>query len=152
MAQQRNITTTATPSRAYGAIYWATPAATANETNTPIKCAGTTAAQSTANKITQATTNRLTFTGSDTRAFGVVFTGIMTASAATNATVYIYANGAVVTGVGNTRAMPITDKGNAVLNCFVDLAPGGYIELWCETDDGDNITIESGVLAIRSID
>lgn len=38
--------------RAYGAIYLETPAATSNETATPIKFAGTTAAQGSAFNVT----------------------------------------------------------------------------------------------------
>ena len=49
MAQQLNTTASSTSTRAYGAIYWSVGAAAANEVNTPIKVAGTTAALGTTN-------------------------------------------------------------------------------------------------------
>ena len=152
-AQQANITTTATPLRAYGAIYWTTPAATSNETNTPIKAAGTTAAQGTANKVTQATTNRLTFTGAGTRTFSVTATVGISAAAPTVSKLHIYKGGSVVTGSTVSRAISApSDIGAMAISCFVDLSNTEYVELWCETNDADDITIQDGVLSIQSVD
>ena len=139
-------------SKAIGAIYFATPAATSNVTATPIKAAGTTAAQGTAFLVTQATTNRLTYTGSRTRTFYVAFIGSVTAAAATNAVFHLYLSGAPITGASTGRSFPIADRGNAVIHCIVDVATNGYIELWCETDDGDDLTIQTGVLSMMSVD
>ena len=75
---------------AEGAIYFASPAATSNVAATPIKCAGTTAAQGTAVKVTQATTNRLTYTGVPTRNFKAEATISLSAAAATNAKIHLY--------------------------------------------------------------
>ena len=138
---------------AYGAIYWATPAATANEANTPIKCAGTTAAQGTASLVTQATTNRLTYTGTATRMFACLGTVGLSAAAATVSKMHIYKGGSLVTGSTITRAISNgTDTGAVAVHCHVSLATNEYVELWCETDDGDDITIRNGVLSIMAID
>ncbi len=137
---------------AEGAIYWATPAATSNGVATPIKCAGTTAAQGTALSVTQATTNRLTYTGVATRNFKVTATVGLSAAAATNGKLHLYKNGSLITGSTITRVLPISDIGAMAIHALVSLAPTDYVELWCETDDGDDITIQNGVLSISSID
>ena len=139
-------------SKAEGAIYWETPAATSNETNTPIKCAGTTAAQGTAYLVTQAVTNRLTYTGNRTRTFVCIATIGLSAAAATTGKIHLYKGGALITGSTITRVLPTTDIGAMAVHCIVDLATNEYVELWCETNDGDDITIQNGVLSIHSID
>ncbi len=139
-------------SKAQGAIYWATPAATANTTNTPIKCAGTTAAQGTADLITQATTNRLTYTGNRTRQFMVTATVGISASAATTGKLHIYKGGVAVTGATITRVIANTDIGAMTIHALVSLATSEYVELWCETNDEDDLTINNGVLSAVSID
>jgi hypothetical protein len=140
----------ATSRNCYGSIYWATPAATANEAATPIKAAGTTAALGNAFLVTQATTNRLTYTGVATRDFHVTASISLSAGAATNATVHLAANGAIVTGAKVTRTIPNTDTGAMAVAGIISLAKDEYVELWCETDDGDDITIQSGSLTIIS--
>lgn len=152
MPQQRNVATTASSSRAYGAIYWSAGAAAANETATPIKVAGTTAALGTANKVTQATTNRLTFTGSDTRTFFASATFSVDCSAATTLKMHLYKDGSAITGATIQRTVGGTDVGAMAIHAVVDLAPSSYVELWCETNDGDNVNIPFGQLSILSID
>lgn len=137
---------------AEGGIYWATPAATANTTNTPIKCAGTTAAQGTANQVTQATTNRLTYTGAATRQFEVEATIGMSAAAATQAKLHIYANGSPITGSTVTKTIANTDIDVLAVHAIVTLAKDEYVELWCETNDEDDLTVQNGVLLLTSID
>lgn len=139
-------------SKAIGAIYFATPAATSNEANVAIKCAGTTAAQEAAFLVTQATTNRLTYTGNRTRTFMVTATVSLSAAAATNGKLHIYKDGALVTGATIRRVLPISDVGAMALHCLASLATNSYVELWCETDDGDDITIQNGILSIASVD
>ncbi len=137
---------------AQGGIYWATPAATANTAATPIKCAGTTAAQGTAVKVTQATTNRLTYTGAPTRNFKIEATVSLSAAAATNGKLHLYKNGSLITGATVTRVLPIADIGAMAIHAYVSLATNDYVELWCETDDGDDITITNGVVSLASTD
>jgi len=138
---------------AEGAIYWATPAATSNAAATPILCAGTTAAQGTAVKVTQAVTNRLTYTGVPTRNFIVEATiGISASATATTSKLYVYKNGSAVTGLVVTRYIAGSDIGAVAIHGVVSLASTEYVELWCETDDGDDLTVTNGVFSIRSID
>lgn len=138
---------------AAGSIYISSPAATSNETNTPIKVAGTTAAAGPTTAVTQATTNRLTYTGSVTQAFLVTGSISCTASAATSATFYFYEGGdTLVTGSTITRNVPITDEGAIGVQGIVTLAQNEYVELWCETDDGDDITAQTGNLALIALD
>ncbi|MBK9968682.1 MAG: hypothetical protein IPP07_28990 [Holophagales bacterium] len=138
---------------AEGAIYWATPAATSNVAATPILCAGTTAAQGSAVKVTQATTNRLTYTGAPTRNFKVEATiGISAAATATTSKLHIYKNGSLVTGLTVTRYIAGSDIGAVAIHGIVSLASTDYVELWCETNDGDDLTVQNGVLSLTSID
>ena len=138
---------------AFGAIYWATPAATSNETDTPIKCAGTTAAQGNAALVTQATTNRLTYTGATTREFFVTCTvGLSAAATATTSKLHIYKGGVLVTGSTITRYISGSDIGAVAISAHVQLATNSYVELFCETSDGDDLTIQNGVMSIRAID
>lgn len=139
-------------SKAIGAIYWQTPAATSNVTATPIKCAGTTAAQGTAFLVTQATTNRLTYTGNRTRTFMVLATIGISAAAATNGKLYVYQDGVAVTGATVTRAFSNTDTGVLAIHALVLMPTSSYVELWCETDDGDDLTVQNGVFSIASVD
>lgn len=150
--QQVNVTTTATSARAYGAIYWSAGAAAANNPNTPIKVAGTTAALGTANKVTQAVDNRLTYTGTNTRTFAVEATFSVDCSAATVLLMHIYKGGALVTGATIQRTVGGTDVGAMAIHCHVDLAKDEYVELWCETNDGDNVNVPYGQMSLRSVD
>lgn len=142
----------AVTTHASGAIYFSAPAATSNAAATPIKCAGTTAAQGPASSVTQATTNRLTYTGTPTRTFTATATVSLSAAAATNAKLYLYKDGALITGATISRTMAGTETAPASISAVVQLATSSYVELWCETDDGDDITIQNGVLALTSID
>jgi hypothetical protein len=137
---------------AEGGIYWATPAATSNAAATPIKCAGTTAAQGTAVKVTQATTNRLTYTGGPTRNFKAESTVSISAAAATNGKLHLYKNGSLITGATIVRAFADTAITTMAIHALVSLAATDYLELWCETDDGDDLTIQNGVLSLASVD
>lgn len=142
----------AVTTHARGAIYWATPAATSNVGATPILAAGTTAAQGTATKVTQGTANRLTYTGASTRTFEALATVSMSASAATNGKLYLYKDGALITGATITRTIADTATNTLSIHALVSLATSSYVELWCETDDGDDLTIQNGVLSLKSVD
>jgi hypothetical protein len=151
--QQQNIAATISSARAYGALYWSSPAATSNETDTPIKCAGTTAQQGSINKCTVTTSNRITFVGSSVRTFHVVATvGISAATTVTTGKIHIYKGGALITGSTITRYFSNSDTGAIAISAFVDLTTNEYVELWCETNDGDDLTIQNGVMSIISVD
>lgn len=138
---------------AYGAIYWATTAATTLGAATPALAAGTTAAQGTAALVTQAVNNRLTYTGALTRNFIVEGTFSVSAAATnTLSTLYIYKGGSAVTGIAIQRYITGSDTGAVAIHGVVSLATNEYCELYAATDDGDDITIQNGVLSIRAID
>ena len=136
---------------AYGGIYFSVPATTACVAATPIKVAGTTAAQDGALLFTAGTANRLTYTGKATRPATVTATFSVDASSATMAKFHIYKNGSLVTGATITRTIANTDIGTMALIANVSLAENDYIELWCQTDDGDDLTVEDGVLTVETI-
>lgn len=147
------ISGTAESTASYGGIRWATPAATSNAAATPIKVAGTTAAQGTASDdITQGTANRITYTGEDDKVFFVTASATFTAAAATNASFYIYKEGALVTGSTLTRAIADTGALTVTISGVVTLSTDDYLEVWCETDDADDLTAQSGTLAAFTID
>lgn len=136
-----------------GSIYWKTPAATSNEAGVPIKAAGTTAAQGSASYVTQSASNRLTYTGTITRQLRVIGTFSLSAAAtATTAKLHIYKNGSVVTGSTITRYISSADIGAVAIYATVNMAKDEYVELWCETNDGDDLTIQGGVFSLASID
>ena len=150
--QQQNTAATISSARAYGAIYWSAGAAAANEANTPIKVAGTTAQLGSVNKFTAATTNRLTFVGSSTRTFYVMASFSVDCSAATVLKMHLYKGGAIITGATIQRTVGGTDVGAMAIHAIVDLTTNEYVELWCETNDGDNVNVPFGQLSALSID
>ena len=99
-----------------------------------------------------ATTNRLTYTGTPTRTFKAEATISLSAAAATNARLHLYKNGSLITGSTVSRTLADTATNAVAIHALVSLAPNDYVELWCETDDGDDITIQNGVVSITSID
>ena len=137
---------------AFGSYYWSgNTTASANAAATPIKCAGTTTTQL-LNGFTHSGTNRLTYTGTTTLYFQVTAGLSSSASAATDAAEFhIYKNGAIVTGSTVERKMPISDIGAFSICSLVSLATNDYIEIWCETSDGDDITITDGCVSVSTV-
>ena len=130
---------------AYGSLYFSTPVETTNVTATPIKCAGTTTAMQ--NRYFTAGTNRLTYTGTRALYFNVLATLSMTASAATEIKIFLYKNGSLITGTEIIRQVATAaDEGAGATQGIVQLATDDYVELWCQTDDGDDVTIQGGVI------
>ncbi len=143
------ISGTSADTASYGAIRWSAAAATSNAAGTPIKLAGTTAAQGTASAdVTQGTANRLTYTGTDDKDFYVVANVTVTAAADTAATYYLTEDGSPITGAVLTRAIAGTGAELVTISCMVTLSTNQYVELWCATADGDDLTVASGTLAI----
>ena len=134
----------------FGSCYWSTATATTEAAATPIKAAGTTTAMQLGSFTT--TNNRLTYTGTATRTFEASFTGSSTkgGGGSTIAKYMIYKNGVAVPGAEIDRSKANTsDEGAMSVMCHVSLATTDYVELWVETDTGDDLTIEHGVLAAR---
>jgi hypothetical protein len=133
-----------------GGFYFSSPANTALGTATPAKAAGTTTAFGTNRGFTHSN-NRLTYDGGATKTFTFTMTTSFTASAATTATAHVYVDGSPVTGVELNRLVSNTDEGAWALSGIVSMATDSYIEIWVETDDGDDIQIEAGTFTISSV-
>ncbi len=138
----------ATP--AVASYYWSSTAATANETDTPIKAAGTTTSLQ-ADGFTVATTNRATYTGTTTRKFLVTVTTSVSTSAASLPKLLLAEGGTPITGFEISRTTSNTNVGAWALSGIVEFATNDYVEVWCETNDGDDITIESGTVTITGL-
>ncbi len=131
---------------AHGDYYFSTPAATANESGTPIKAAGTTTSIDLVGFAHA--NNRLTYIGQTTRDFTVKLTVSFTAASATTGTIHIATSGSVVTGLNLSEVITNNSELAWSLIGSVTLATNGYVELWVETDDGDDITIQAGTVTV----
>ena len=135
----------------FGSAYFSTPAATTNIAATPIKAAGTTTAMQLAD-FDMSTSNRLRYLDLTTRTFEVMFTGSVSKAGggATASNYYLYKNGIAIPGAVVARTISNTsDIGAFSVTCQVTLALNNYVELWLETDTGDDLTIETGVLSAK---
>ena len=135
----------------YGSLYFSTPVATVLAAATPLKALGTTTDMQMGD-FSSTGNNRLVYGGATTRVFEVTFCGSVTkgGGGSTASSYYIYKNGTLVTGasVGRTIANA-ADEGAFAVMCHVSLANTDYVELWVETDTGDDLTIQAGVLSAR---
>ena len=132
----------------FGSCYFSTTALTSLSANTPAKAAGTTTAMQLGDFTT--TNNRLTYTGATTRTFQVGFAGTSSkgGGGSTLGIYSIYKNGSAIPGILATRTIAnATDRGAFGMLGQIQLAQNEYIELWLETDTGDDLTIEAGVLS-----
>ena len=134
----------------FGSFYFSSPTATANATATPIKCAGATTAGS-LNGFTHTSGNRLTYTGQATRTFEVISAFSMSASAACSILFYFYKNGVLVPGAISARKVSNNDVGSAGLGGLVSLGTNDYLELWCETDGGEDVTVAYGGMIVKVV-
>jgi hypothetical protein len=135
---------------AHGTMYFSTPAATTLAAATPAKASGTTTSQSLAG-FTMPANNRLTYTGTVTRHFHVgVNAGVTKAGGgATVGTMSIAKNGTVETGSKVTVTVQNTsDKQHMSTTWALDLATNDYIEVFLESDTGDDITIETSTVSV----
>jgi hypothetical protein len=135
----------------FGSCYFSTPVETTLTATIPAKAAGTTTAML-LEGFTH-TDNRLTNTGVG-RTYEVRFDGSVSkvGNQATEAISRIYRDGSVVVGAGSVRTIAnAADHGAFSVAGQVFLATGGYVELWLETDSGDNLTISVGVLSAKVI-
>jgi hypothetical protein len=137
----------------FGSCYFESAAAveTDNIAGVPIKAAGTTTAMK-LEGFTH-TNGRLTCTGV-IRTYEVQFNGNVSkgGGGATVALSAIFKNGAAVVGSGTTlRISSSSDHRALAILCHADLGPGDYVEIWVQTDTGDNITIDGGVLSVKVI-
>ncbi len=136
---------------ATGDFYVTTSATTAiSAVNTPVKIAGTTTAVNLF-RVTAPTDNRLTYTGTKTRAFKFTCSLSLTA-AANNKTFnfYLAKNGSVLPESKQvTKIASGSDVRGLSLSGIVELSINDYIEVWIEnTTDNTNVTVEALNLAI----
>ena len=139
--------------RSCGSCYFSTPAATSNVAATPIKAAGTTTTMELTG-FTSPLDNRLTYIDTEPVVFEVMFTGsvIKGGGGATESSMFIYKNGVAVPGAHIERTIPSsTDTGAFAVSCQISLVTNDYVELWCETDTGDDVTVQAGVLSVKAV-
>jgi len=129
----------------HGSFYFSATAVTDNIAATPIICAGTTTG-SNCNGFSHIPDNRLRYDGATGRTFKIECTFSASSSGITEATFYLYKNGALVPGSLIKRSIGAgSSNGAGVCSSLVKLKKGAYVELWCETDaSADDITIQAG--------
>jgi hypothetical protein len=82
----------------------------------------------------------------------VLATISISAAAATTGKIHLYKGGSLITGATISRVIPNTDIGSMSVAANVLMAKNEYVELWCETNDGDDLTITEGTLTLMSIE
>lgn len=132
----------------FASLYFSTPAATTLSAATPAKAAGTTTKMKTA-EFTH-TTGRLTHNGLNARTFNVLATLTLSKAAGTASavTMSIRKNAAAVTGARVNLTIADTAEHAVALAAQIDMATNDYLEIWLETDTGDDITVEDGTLVV----
>ena len=138
----------------YGSFYFSSSAATTLSSATPAKAAGTTT-ECVSNGMTVSSSNRITLdAGQTTRDYEVTVAISVTKAGggATLGTFHIAKNGTVVTGAMVNRSLANTsDEGAVALTFQITLAATDYLEIFIETNNGDNLTVESGGMSIQVI-
>lgn len=123
---------------AYGLTYFvniATPN-TLTYPSTYTKVAPTTTAGGNAREVTEATTARLTYTGTPTRLFTVMVNVSMSQSvgAARDVRLKLYKNGVAVAHTEVIEQLTSGNKHHINLHGLVSLATNDYIEVYCQND------------------
>ena len=146
----------------YGSLYFSSPAITTLAAATPTKASGTTTAHELGD-FTHAN-NRLTFTQPVTRDFVVVSSVQLQkqANSAADVTLHLAKNGTPVASIKRQHTIAphivLDEDGNAFfddtpfflsMNGTVELAQNDYLELFVETDTGDDLTVLAGEMTIK---
>ena len=134
----------------FGSCYVSTAAETTLGANTPAKAAGTTTTMQLGD-FTHPASNRLTYIGTETRVFSVVFAGSMLKGSGGSSLVafHLYKNGTLIPGATISRTVAsASDTGAGAVFCQASLSTNDYVELWVETNTGDDVTVEAGILAV----
>jgi len=136
----------ATESLSYGGFHFSTPVATPTTANVPTKVLGTTTTTF-VNNFTHSVNNRMSFNGIIERVFKVSAAISVSAGGATQTKFFIYKNGIKVVASEIDRKISTGgDIGAMSIGALINLTENDYVELWCETDDGDTLTVECGGL------
>ena len=130
-------------------MYWSVAAATSLSAATAAKAAGTTVAGSLSN-FTMPSNNRLKYTGAETTVFSVQVNVSLSKAAGTSTQLQVplRKNGTTVANLILT--VPGTDYTLASLKWLVSLATNDYLEVYLETDTGDDITIRGGTVVVET--
>ena len=134
----------------HGEYYFSTPAATTLSAATPAKAAGTTTALKSIG-FTHSD-NKLIYTGLAPHDFMITASISMTKTSggSTLGSVHIALNGTVVTGLELRSSFANTSDEKAMtLIGTISLTTSDYVEIFIETVDGDNLTVETGVITIE---
>ncbi len=137
-------------------VEWTTPAATTLGVATAAKAAGTTTLdgrQSPTRGVvfTMPANNRLTYGGPTTRNFRVAFWAPVTAAASSNLIVSIHRNGTLITNGESEEFAVTTSPSNVYHQVQVELDDTDYVEVFLETDDGDDVTVGVGGVMLVEI-
>jgi hypothetical protein len=135
----------------YGSIYFAAAATTPNEAGVSIKAAGSTTTMLLEGFTT--TDNRLTNAG-PSKVYEVQFNGSVEKGGGGASEVWasLHKNDIAILGAESIRTVAsASDHGSFSILAHVVLGTGDYVELWLETDTGDDLTIEAGVLSAKVI-
>ena len=128
----------------HGSLYWITTAVTETVTDTPIKAAGATNASNCFGF--SHSDNRLTYDGAVARTFLINVSFAISASGATNSTMHLAKNGEPVVSGIQRKIGTGGDIGAAAVGVLIKMSKDDYVELWVETDDGDDLTVENCIM------
>ena len=132
----------------FAGTYFSTPAETTLVAATPAKAAGTTTFSTLSQGFTQTANNRVQLdAGQTTRTYRVTANLAVSKAGggATEGSFYIAKNGTVDAASKMIRTLANTsDVGSIIVTGIEELAAGDYIEVWLETDTGDNLTVVAG--------
>jgi hypothetical protein len=134
----------------HGSFYFTTPVETVNPAGgEPIKAAGVTSGNI-CSGFTTVGNNRLRYDGATQRVFAVDCSFSVSSSGATDSTMHLYKNDQPIKGAHIERKIAASaDVGAGNVIALVRLNKGDYVELWCQSiDDGDDITIQHGLLRV----
>lgn len=132
-----------------GSIYFSTPIETILSAATPAKAAGNTTIMQVAG-FSMPADNRLQCETAVARMYELGFNGSghKGGGGGTLAYIALFKNGALIPGSAIERTITnASDEGAFSVKAHVSLAIGDYVELWVESDSGDNLTIGAGVLS-----
>jgi hypothetical protein len=145
----------------YGALFVSSPSATTLGAATPAKAAGTTTALELGD-FTHAD-NRLTYTQATTRDFLFALNATLVKAAGSDSvvTLHVYKNGStsvISEPYDLTRDIVLDQDGNVhnddipirlSLTGTVELAQNDYLEVWLETDTGDDVTLQVAQMTVK---
>lgn len=139
---------------AQAGLYFSTPAATVLAADTPALAAGTTTVQGAAASLFAVdAAGRLTYTAEATRSFELNASITLTKAAGTPtvATAYLYKDGAAITGLEIDVDIDDGETVTLTLTGTTTLAQNEYVELWVSTVNGDDLTVQKGVVRAMEI-